>query len=82
MPSLTIKSMPEKVYRSLKQSAQSHRRSINSEALACLEHSLDFTRPSPERMLARIDEIRRNMHVSKLTDRLINTANQHMIAKL
>jgi hypothetical protein len=68
--------MPEKVYLSLKKSAQSHRRSINSEALACLERSLDLTRPSPESMLARIDEIRLNLHVSKLTDQLINSAKR------
>ena len=76
MTSLTIKRMPEKVYRSLKQSALAHRRSINSEALACLEQILDLTRPSPESMIARIDDIRQNLHVSKLTDRLINTAKR------
>jgi len=74
MPSLTIKKIPEKVYRSLKQSALAHRRSTNSEALACLEQTLDVTRPSPERMLERIDMIRQRMRKPRLTDRFLRQA--------
>ncbi|MBU2444899.1 MAG: Arc family DNA-binding protein, partial [Bacteroidetes bacterium] len=37
MPSLTIKNIPEKVYKNLKRRAEFHRRSINSEVINCLE---------------------------------------------
>ena len=34
---LTLKSIPDEVYERLKASAEVHRRSLNSEAIACLE---------------------------------------------
>ena len=33
---LTLKNIPEDVYRRLKLSAEAHRRSLNSEAIVCL----------------------------------------------
>jgi antitoxin FitA len=40
MPSLTIKNVPDEVYRRLKESARLHRRSLNREAIFCLERTL------------------------------------------
>lgn len=37
MATLTIKNVPEALHRRLKERAQTHRRSLNSEALLCLE---------------------------------------------
>jgi plasmid stability protein len=34
---LTLKSIPDEVYERLKASAEAHRRSLNSEAIVCLE---------------------------------------------
>lgn len=34
---LTLKNVPEEVYRRLKAAAEAHRRSLNSEAIVCLE---------------------------------------------
>lgn len=34
---LTLKNIPDAVYERLKRSAEAHRRSVNSEAIACLE---------------------------------------------
>lgn len=76
MPSLTIKSMPESIYRALKQSARAHHRSINGEALVCLERTLGGTRPSPAAQLARIDEIRTGFSARKLTERVLNEAKR------
>ena len=76
MPSLTIKSMPERVYRSLKQSAKVHHRSINGEALACLERTLGLTQPSPLTVLSRVDQIRQGVQTSRLTDRILSKAKQ------
>ncbi|MDR2548608.1 MAG: hypothetical protein LBD10_00110 [Desulfobulbus sp.] len=42
---LTLKNIPENVYARLKASAELHRRSLNSEAIVCLETVL-----VPERM--------------------------------
>ena len=40
MPSLTLKGLPEDLYERLKQAAVENRRSINREAIVCLERSL------------------------------------------
>ncbi len=58
MPSLTIKNIPRDLHRRLKQSAAQHRRSVNSEVLACLERSLMSRQVDPEEFLARVREAR------------------------
>jgi plasmid stability protein len=37
---LTLKNIPEEVYQRLKAAAEAHRRSLNSEAIVCLETAL------------------------------------------
>lgn len=37
---ITLKGIPDDVYQQLKTSAQANRRSLNSEAIACLETTL------------------------------------------
>lgn len=44
---LTLKNIPDEVYERLKASAETHRRSVNSEAIVCLESVL-----LPDRMAA------------------------------
>ena len=46
MPTLTIKNLPETLHARLKLQAQSHRRSLNQEAIHCLEEMLR-TRDAP-----------------------------------
>lgn len=55
---LTLKNIPDAIYERLKASASSHRRSLNSEAIVCLEHVLmPSTLPVGER-LARARALR------------------------
>src|SRR6266567_7068312 len=58
MATLTIKNVPEKLHRRLKQSAAEHRRSMNSEVIACLERELISRRMDPEEFLAEVDKAR------------------------
>ena len=44
---LTLKNIPEAVYDRLKLAAQMHRRSLNSEAIVCLESVLLPTKVMP-----------------------------------
>lgn len=46
MASLTIKNIPDNLYEHLKQAANAHHRSINSELIHCLERSLMPTKLS------------------------------------
>jgi plasmid stability protein len=55
---LTLKNIPDEVYERLKTSAEMHRRSLNSEAIVCLESVLvPASVPIGER-LARARELR------------------------
>lgn len=55
---ITLKNIPDDIYISLKSAAAAHHRSLNSEAIACLERVLLPTRVSPETHLAQARQIR------------------------
>jgi len=55
---LTLKSIPDEVYERLKVSAEAHRRSLNSEAIVCLEAVLLPGRMSPSERRARARALR------------------------
>ncbi len=55
---LTLKNIPDDVYIRLKLSAQTNRRSMNSEAIVCLEAALVPSKPTPAERLARARELR------------------------
>lgn len=40
MPTITLKNIPDDLYAQLKEAARSHRRSLNSEILYCVERTL------------------------------------------
>lgn len=58
---LTLKNIPDAVYDRLKLSAEAHRRSMNSEAIVCLETVLLPTRVTPAERLARARELRASL---------------------
>jgi antitoxin FitA len=55
---LTLKNIPDDIYERLKASAAEHHRSLNGEAIACLERSLKPRKVSVEERLRRADELR------------------------
>ena len=55
---LTLKNIPDAVYDRLKLAAQTNRRSLNSEAIVCLESVLLPTRMAPSERIARARELR------------------------
>jgi hypothetical protein len=58
MTTLTIKGIPERVYRGLKKRAEAQHRSLNREIILCLERSCDLEPFDPEDWLARADRLR------------------------
>ena len=58
MPALTIKNIPEDLYKQLKLVAEQHHRSINSEVIVCLKRSLFPARVSTEERLNNIQALR------------------------
>ena len=74
MATLTIKNVPQKLHKRLKESAALHRRSLNSEAISCLETVLVGKRVDPQEFLARVDALRKRMPRMYLTDEFLRAA--------
>ena len=64
---LTLKNIPDEVYVRLKASAESHRRSMNSEAIVCLESILLPRRATAEEVIARARAIRDSLPKGKFS---------------
>jgi antitoxin FitA len=58
---ITLKNIPDEIYHSLKQAADAHHRSINSEAIACLERVLLPSKAGNDEHLARARQIRESL---------------------
>jgi len=69
---LTLKNIPDEVYERLKLSAEAHRRSMNSEAIVCLETALLGSRPAPAERLARARTLRAALPKGKFRARDID----------
>lgn len=76
MAALTIKNIPDELYRSIKESAKAHHRSINGEVIACLERTLGLSRMDPETFLARVGHLRKQVKAPKLTERVLRDAKE------
>ena len=70
---LTLKNIPDAVYRRLKESAEVNRRSLNSEVIVCLETMLLPTKIAPKERLARARELRAALKPAKFLARDIDT---------
>lgn len=55
---LTLKNIPDELYERLKAAAAEHRRSLNSEAIVCLQSALMPPKVSPAEHLERARKIR------------------------
>lgn len=69
---LTLKNIPDAVYDRLKLSAEMHRRSMNSEAIVCLETVLLPTKVTTSERLARARELRSALPKGKFKARDID----------
>ncbi|HTS71519.1 MAG TPA: Arc family DNA-binding protein [Terriglobia bacterium] len=74
MATLTIKNVPEELHQRLKERAAEHRRSLNSEAISCLETVLVRKRVDPQEFLARVDALRKRMPRMYLTEEFLRAA--------
>ncbi len=53
MATITLKNIPEQLYKGLKQRAAQHYRSLNSEVIVCLELAIGSRQVNPEALLTR-----------------------------
>lgn len=69
---LTLKNIPDEIYERLKASAQAHRRSLNGEAIVCLEFVLMPGRMEPAERLARARALRHSLKTKAASARDID----------
>ncbi len=74
MKTITLKNIPSPLHSALKQRARQHGRSLNKEALACLEMAVSPTPVDTDAMLHDIRAHRAGMP-GRMSDRLIEMAN-------
>ena len=77
MPSLTVKNIPEDLYKELKYVSEQHHRSINSEVIMCLKHILFPKRISPEDRLESIQANRSQIKTNAISTEDIDQAINH-----
>ena len=58
MATITLKNIPDDLYKQLKETAKAHHRSINSELINCLEIVLQPKKVPVEQRLARLRSVR------------------------
>lgn len=74
---LTLKNIPDEVYERLKHSAEMNRRSMNSEAIVCLEAALLPNKLAPSERLARARALRAALAPSRFHARDIDTLKKN-----
>lgn len=74
MPNLTLKRVPDEIHERLKERAERHRRSMNSEAIRILERALTPSRMSAEEAIARAKEL--NDRIGKTFPDIVNDAKR------
>jgi plasmid stability protein len=73
---LTLKNIPDEIYERLRQSADLHRRSLNSEAIVCLETILVPTRIALSQRLERARALRAGLPQGKFRAKDIDDAKR------
>lgn len=74
MATITIKGIPDEIYGLLKANAAAHRRSINHEAIWCLERALTSGVIDPDEFLVKADAMRKRLNLRPLTEKKLKSA--------
>ena len=74
LPAITLKNIPNDSYDQIRKSASLNYRSINSEILYRLHHSLGHKPIDPDLLLKRVAKLQRKISLPKLTDELLEKA--------
>ena len=74
MPAITVKNIPDDLYNQLKLAAVQHRRSVNSELIACLEKVLTPHKFTAKEHIAGAKRIRERFDNFTVTQEELNNA--------
>jgi antitoxin FitA len=70
MATITLKNIPDDLYKKIKDKAQQHRRSINNEIIFCLEQTLKAQPVAADALLQKARAVREKMGVYLSEDEL------------
>lgn len=73
MPSITVKDIPESIYKRLKKQAEARHRSVNSEIISCLEQAVESNRVSDEEILYQARQMRKQVKGSLTAEEIDDT---------
>jgi len=66
MPTITLKNVPKDVHIALKQRARRHKRSLNQEAIHCLDQALGRRSRDPDALLGEIRDLRSRISIKRV----------------
>jgi plasmid stability protein len=73
---MTLKNVPEDVHLALKQRAKRNKRSLNQEAISCLDLALGRDVRDPQAILAEIRNLRSRVSVKQVSQDWIDNAKR------
>ena len=71
MPTLTLKNIPDDLYARLKEAAQAHHRSLNSEIIYCVERTLTPHKIDVQEQIAAARALRSKTAAHPITNEMI-----------
>jgi len=74
MATVTVKNIPDELYKRLKAVAEINRRSINSEIIVCIENAVTSRRVNPEEVLENARRLRQLTEGHRISDEEFNQA--------
>jgi len=76
MATVTFKNIPDELYEQLKQAANAHHRSVNSELIVCLEKAFKPAPVSANELAAKAQALRSRVAATQLDTDEINAARK------
>ena len=76
MHNITIKNIPNDLYKKIKLTAQENRRSINNEIISRLDHALKSTRIEANSFIKKIEDFQKNLNMPSLTEDILKEAKE------
>lgn len=76
MATITLKNVPKDVHIALKQRARRHQRSLNQEAILCLDLALGRSSRNPRDLLAGIRDLKARVSLKRVDLDWINSAKR------
>ena len=68
MATITVKNIPDDLYKKLKENASINRRSINREVIYCIENTVKSRKIDTDEFITQIDNFYRDKNIPLLTD--------------